>query len=242
MPSFISLDRPMDSRRRGPTTDAAWEKPRRVAVLVDNDSWILPYAIRLVDGIEREGDVCRLVRRVDDLPEGDVAFLLGCVHIVPSRMLKRHRFNLVVHESDLPKGRGFSPMTWQILEGATRVPVCLFVASDGVDAGPVVYRDTIGLSGNETYEEWRHRQGEKTLELCRRFLDEQTLPAGMEQRGEPTSYPRRRPCDSRLDPNRTIAEQFDLLRVADPERYPAYFHYRKRRFMLILRPDDRPES
>ncbi len=129
-------------------------------------------------------------------------------------------------------------MTWQILEGRTSIPICLFEATGSVDAGPVIYRDAIALRGNETYEEWRALQGEKTLELCRRFLDETAPPEGAEQSGEATFYPRRTPCDSRLDPDLSIAEQFDLLRVADPERYPAYFHHRGRRFMLCLKADE----
>ncbi len=223
-------------------TASAWKRPRRVSVLVDNESWILPFAERLVREAGKAGDTAQLVRRAEDLPEGDVAFLLGCVRIVPQRLLRRNLANLVVHESDLPKGRGFSPMTWQILDGATTIPICLFEADDDADAGPVVYRDSIDLVGNETYAEWRQLQGEKTLELCRRFLDEATPRAGTEQRGEPTSYPRRNPSDSRLDPHRTIAEQFDLLRVADPESYPAYFDHRGRRFVIVLQPDDRSNS
>lgn len=215
------------------------ERPRRVAVLVDNDSWILPYVERLVHEISHEGDAARLVRRAEDLPEGDVAFLLGCVRIVPQRLLRRSRFNLVVHESDLPNGRGFSPMTWQILEGRTIIPICLFNATGNADAGPIIYRDTIALEGNETYDEWRKIQGEKTLELCRRFLDEPTPPEGYERTGEPTFYRRRTPSDSQLIPDRTIADQFDLLRVADPDKYPAYFRYRGRRFIVRLMPDER---
>ena len=223
-------------------TDSGWKKPRRVSVLVDNDSWVLPYAQRLVDEIGADGDEGRLVRRAEDLPQGDVAFLLGCVRVVSGEVLQRNHSNLVVHASALPKGRGFSPVTWQILEGATTIPLCLFEAVGDVDAGPVIYRDAINLVGNETYAEWRHLLGEKALELCRRFLDEVSPPAGTEQRGQPTFHPRRTPRDSRLDPHRTIAEQFDLLRVADPERYPTYFHYRERRFTLVLQPDDRPDS
>jgi methionyl-tRNA formyltransferase len=30
-----------------------------------------------------------------------------------------------VHESALPQGQGWSPMTWQILEGASPIPVTL---------------------------------------------------------------------------------------------------------------------
>ena len=133
-------------------------------------------------------------------------------------------------------------MTWQILEGSTTIPICLFNAREEVDAGTVIYRDCIMLGGNETYEEWRSLQGEKTLEMCRRFLDEPVPPEGTEQRGRPTTYERRSPSDSRLNPNRTIAEQFDLLRVSDPDRYPAYFDHRGRRFTLHLRPDERLDS
>lgn len=39
----------------------------------------------------------------------------------------------------------------------------------------------------------------------------------------PSYYPRRSPEDSELDSQKSIAEQFDLLRVCDPQRFPAFF-------------------
>ena len=222
-------------------TDPAWIKPRRIVILVDNDSMILPYAERLVDEVRSDGEAAQLVRHAAHLPESDVAFLLGCMQVVPDQSLRRSRFNLVVHASNLPKGRGFSPMTWQILEGQTSIPICLFNATCDIDAGSVIYRDTIELLGNETHDEWRSLQGQKTIELCRRFLSESAPPEGSGQSGEPTFYPRRTPYNSRLDPNRTIAEQFNLLRVADSDRYPAYFFHHGRRYMLVLSPDERPQ-
>jgi methionyl-tRNA formyltransferase len=62
----------------------------------------------------------------------------------------------------------------------------------------------------------------------------------MAQRGEPGPYLHRRtPEHSRLDVHKTIAEQFDLLRVVDNERYPAFFEYRGTRYRLkIDRIDD----
>jgi methionyl-tRNA formyltransferase len=45
----------------------------------------------------------------------------------------------------------------------------------------------------------------------------------------------RTPEDSRLDPNRSIADQFNLLRVADPDRYPAFFDLAGCRYEIILR-------
>jgi hypothetical protein len=46
--------------------------------------------------------------------------------------------------------------------------------------------------------------------------------------------PRRRQSDSRLDPDKTIAEQLNLLRVVDEERYPAYFDYRGHSYHMTI--------
>ena len=56
------------------------------------------------------------------------------------------------------------------------------------------------------------------------------------QTGEASYYRRRRPVDSQLDPERTLAEQFDLLRVVDNDRYPAFFEWRGRRYGLLIQP------
>jgi methionyl-tRNA formyltransferase len=54
----------------------------------------------------------------------------------------------------------------------------------------------------------------------------------------PTYHRRRTPEDSRLDPHQSIASQFDLLRICDPDRYPAFFDFRGRRYRLRLEVDD----
>lgn len=227
----------------GPTPDpSAAAVPRRIAVVVDNDSWILPYAAQLADEAHRRGHSAQLLRDHASIPEGDVAFYLGCIRITPPDVLARNGRNLVVHESALPKGRGFAPMTWQILEGARTIPVALIEAADEADAGRIVLAGEIELDGTELAPEWRALQGQKTVELCLAFLDQDPLPAGQEQEGEPSHYARRRPADSRLDPQASLAEQFELLRVCDNERYPAYFEHRGRRYLVKIEPDERGDS
>ncbi len=51
---------------------------------------------------------------------------------------------------------------------------------------------------------------------------------------EATYYPKRSPKDSEIDPNKPISEQFDLIRVCDPNRFPAHFHYRGVAYKIIL--------
>ena len=211
-----------------------WQRPRHVTVVVDNPSWIVLFAERLVAEIRQGGDDVAFAREHREIANGAVAFYLGCLHVTPPDVLARNRRNLVVHESDLPEGRGFSPLTWQILEGKTRIPVCLLEAVEEVDAGPIIYREAIEYEGHELVGELRQRLGDMTVSLCHRFLAEPSPPAGEQQAGEASFYGRRRPVDSQLDPAQTIAEQFELLRVVDNERYPAWFDYRGRRYKITI--------
>lgn len=215
-------------------TATNWCRPRIINVVVDNPSWILPYAERLVAACRAQGDDAGLCRSHDEVRDGVVAFYLGCVRITPPAVLARNAWNLVVHESDLPKGRGFAPMNWQIIEGRNDIPVCLLHLAAEADAGPVVYRDLLHFEGHELSAELRAAQGDKTVELCLRFLAEPEPPAGDAQSGEPSRYPRRRAEDSRLDPGRSIEQQFDLLRTVDNQAYPAFFDLRGHRYVLRI--------
>lgn len=211
-----------------------WLKPRKVTVVVDNPSWILPYAKRLVQLARENGDDATLVRTHAEVPRGDVAFYLGCVRITPLDVLRRNRRNLVVHESDLPRGKGFSPLTWQILEGKNNIPICLLEAGEKVDSGNIVFCDTMHFEGHELIDEIRRVQGQKTIELCLRFLQASHPLEGTPQEGEESFYPRRTPKDSELDVNKTIREQFNLLRIVDNERYPAFFVLDGRKYILKI--------
>ncbi len=211
-----------------------WVKPRKISVVVDNNSWILPYAKELVTWCNEQGDDAALCRNHSNIKEGAVAFYLGCVNITPPDILALNKRNLVVHESDLPKGRGFAPMTWQILSGDNEIPICLFEASEKVDEGNIALRDVITLEGHELCHEWRHLQGQKTEELCKKFLCSNEPLQMIPQTGGVTTYKLRNKSDSRIDPNKTIIEQFQLLRVVDNERYPAFFEYNGHSYKLTI--------
>ena len=218
-----------------------WDKPRTISVVVDNPSWILNFAERFVAELNASGDSAVLVRSSEDVPSGDIAFYLGCVKLTPGSVMARNRLNLAVHESRLPDGKGFSPLSWQILKGGNVIPVTLFELNEQVDSGPVLIRDELRFEGHELVDELRSAQGRKTIELCWRCLNSEEPPCGTIQAGESTYYARRRPSDSRIDPNKSIAEQFELLRIVDNEKYPAYFDYRGCRYVLKIvksAPDD----
>jgi methionyl-tRNA formyltransferase len=209
-----------------------------LVVVAETSSWIVPYARDLVADLETGHDA-RLVADYDDIPVGaDVSFFLGCTKIARADQLARSRHNIVVHQSRLPEGRGWSPLWWQVLEGADVIPVTVFEAAPGVDEGVVYFRDEIHMRGDELVDELRDLQGRNAIELCKRVVSALPDLCGAPQSGEATHYRRRSPEDSRLDPDRTIAEQFDLLRIVDNDRYPAFFELRGHRYVLTIRKAD----
>lgn len=213
-----------------------------IVVVTPETSWIRPYATKFVDWLQSDSEV-GLFGRHEDAPDADIAYYLGYDRIVPADHLVRHGNNLVVHESALPHGRGMSPMTWQVLEGQRDIPVTLFEAVEDLDAGPVYLSRTIATTGQELLPELRAILGHLTIELCTEFYERypNIVSEGRPQEGTPSYYPRRRPSDSELDPSMSIADQFDLLRVVDNDRYPAFFDLRGRRYRLRIEPMDEPK-
>ena len=124
---------------------------------------------------------------------------------------------------DLPEGRGFAPVQWQILEGKADIPVCLLEISDKVDAGNIFDKLILSLDGTELYEEIRKKQAMITFELIARFLESYPNFNFQTQKGKPTFYRRRNPSDSQLDLDKTIRDQFNLLRICNNEDWPAFF-------------------
>ena len=208
----------------------------KITLLVDNKkSWVVPCVLKLKKGLEKLGHQVVYIHDSGKIPAGDCAFFLACEKIIPKEILLRNQHNLVVHESALPKGKGWSPLTWQILEGKNEIPITLFEAVDRVDSGPIYLQDVMCFKGHELLDELHEVQGEKTIELVLKFVKSYPPKKSKSQLGKESFYLRRTPEDSELDVNRTIAEQFNLLRVVDNKKYPAFSHYKGKKYIIQIR-------
>ncbi len=177
----------------------------------------------------------QLVQRKVELLDGDILFLISCHEIIGKDVRDLYKLTLVIHASDLPQGRGWSPHIWQIVEGKNKIPVTLLEAEDRVDSGAIWKQTLINLEGHETYEEINQVLFLAELDLMDFAVSnfDKVVPRQQDQR-EPTYYRKRTPEDSKLDPYRSIAEQFDLIRVADPKRFPVFFDFRGQLYTLSI--------
>jgi methionyl-tRNA formyltransferase len=211
----------------------------RVTLLSDSASWINSYLAELNEILRNAGHSVVWMHNVDDIPEGDIVFYLGCGQIVPLDILERNKHNLVIHASALPEGRGWSPLSWQIIQGKKEIPISLFEAGEKVDSGKIYLKDVMHFTGTELVEELRIILAQTSIRLCREFIDGYPgiIKYGEVQQGIPSYYRRRTSADSRLDPDKTIREQFNNLRVADNNRYPAFFEIQGVKYYLRVTMD-----
>ena len=176
--------------------------------------------------------MCNLTNDYKKVSTGDLLILLSCENIL--KKLNLNKFNIVVHESDLPLGRGWSPLTHQILEGKNEITVTLFEASETVDKGPYYLKQKISFRGNELVNEIRKKQAETTFSLIKEFLKRHPKIEKKPMIGKGTYYKKRLPKDSELDIEKSIKKNFNLLRVVDNERYPAFFYYKGKKFIIKI--------
>lgn len=190
------------------------------------------------DWVARHGDAhrVRVLRHARDLAAGDLLFLISCAEIVREHQRSAFRHSLVVHASDLPRGRGWSPHVWDILNGATQLTLSLLEAADPVDSGRVWRQVRFDVPRHALWDEINRLLFAATFELVDYAVAhaDDVKPQPQDATITPTYHRRRTPADSALDVGKSIAEQFDLLRICDPDRFPAYFDHLGHRYKLIL--------
>ncbi|EOB2070111.1 formyltransferase family protein [Campylobacter coli] len=57
--------------------------------------------------------------------------------------LKNNTHNIVIHASNLPQGKGWSPFFHQVIEGKNEITFSLFEADDKVDNGDIYLQKTL---------------------------------------------------------------------------------------------------
>lgn len=175
-----------------------------------------------------------LVRHAVDAEGGDILFLVSCHEIIKSDVRSRYRYCLVLHASDLPQGRGMSPHIWQVIEGKNELVLSLLSADEQLDSGAIWKQIPIVLDGSELYDEINNKVFSAEMDAMSWAIDHIKDAHSSVQHGEPSYYRKRTPEDCLIDPGLSIESQFDLLRTADPDRYPAFFFLRGCKYKIRL--------
>ena len=109
-------------------------------------------------------------------------------------------------------------------------------AAENIDTGDVWKKITLPVKKHALWNEINHVLFQGELELMTWAIQNHAniVPEVQDVSESATYWPRRTAKDSRLAIEKSIKEQFDLLRICDPDRYPAYFEMHGRQYKLRL--------
>lgn len=167
-----------------------------------------------------------LIQRKEDLTEQRLQKLDPSYVFFPhwSWLIPRNIYEnfecVVFHMTDLPFGRGGSPMQNLISRGIYRTKVSAIRVVKGLDAGPVYLKRPLDLShgsANELFEKLAAR----TFRMMTKILTTSPKPRG--QRGKVIIFARRTPEMSRIPGGMTTRQFYDFIRMLDAPEYPAAF-------------------
>ncbi|HVU89698.1 MAG TPA: formyltransferase family protein [Pirellulales bacterium] len=167
----------------------------------------------------------------------DVIFCLGWRTLIPPGMLAATpRGGIAVHDSLLPRLRGFAPTNWGMILGHERLGATLFQLTDEVDAGVIYFQEKIEPAPRESFASIQERIAEVSVRLFERFLDGAragTLSPRV-QCEELASYAcSRRPQDGEINWHES-SESIDRLVRALGRPGPGAFTYYQGRELSIL--------
>lgn len=130
---------------------------------------------------------------------------------------------VVFHMTDLPYGRGGSPLQNLIVRGHKETKISAIKVTQKLDGGPVYMKHPLSLEGSA--QEIFVRCADIIFqEMLPVFLTEKVEPKPQE--GEPVVFKRRKPEDGQITPDMELDKIYDYIRMLDAEGYPrAYMEF-----------------
>jgi methionyl-tRNA formyltransferase len=141
-------------------------------------------------------------------------------HLIPEEIWNRWP-TVIFHMTDLPYGRGGSPLQNLIQRGHSSTMLTALRCTAELDAGPIYGKEPLGLLG--TAEEILIRADGLIEAMIERIVLNRPNP--QPQQGEPVLFSRRKPEQSNLChcPAGDLSACFDQIRMLDADGYPHAF-------------------
>lgn len=191
-------------------------------VIASNREWHRPHAAEIAACTG--ATVTYLARRDEVTAEHlaqlrpDWVFFPHWSHIIPPEIYEHFRC-VIFHMTDLPFGRGGSPLQNLIARGIYETQLSAIVCTAALDAGDVYLKRPLSLHGSA--EEIFLRAAALTREMIVEIAETQLTPRPQE--GTPVTFRRRTPTEGNISALTKLSEVFDHIRMLDAAGYPPAF-------------------
>ena len=148
----------------------------------------------------------------------DYIFFIHWSDLIPKEIYENYKC-IVFHMTDLPYGRGGSPLQNLIVRGHTETKISAIKVEQGLDTGSIYLKRDLSLYGSA--EEIFIRGDKIIMEMIHEIITNDIAPTP--QSGEPSLFKRRKPEDSDISNLDSIEQIYDYIRMLDAEGYPKAF-------------------
>jgi len=205
----------------------------KVTFLLDkNNNWFDKYLRKTK--LNKKKYIFKFFLDYKKIKKQNIVMILSYTKILPSDFLNKNELNVVIHSSKLPEDKGFAPLSYQILKGKNKIYNTMFKVSEKVDSGPIIMRNSFNVKRTDLYLELRKKQAISIIKMIRNFLDLYPNLKYTSQKGSGSFNKKRSHLSSKLNINKSIKSQFNLLRTCDNENFPAFFNLNKKKYILKI--------
>ena len=145
----------------------------------------------------------------------DKVFIPHWSYIIPENIWGNFEC-IVFHMTDLPYGRGGSPLQNMIVRGHKETKISALRVEKGLDTGDIYLKKPLLLYG--TAEEIYMRASGIIETMIEEIIH--TNPQPQKQIGEPVEFKRRKAADSDISRLNDLNTIYDYIRMLDAEGYP----------------------
>ena len=197
---------------------------QRPLLLLSSRPWNKSLASRLGSRlrcpVETIASPSELKKEVVALLDPQWIFVPHWSHLIPKSIWESWP-TVIFHMTDLPYGRGGSPLQNLISRGHSTTMLSALRCGAGLDTGDIYLKESLALSG--TAEEIFLRADTLIENMIERIALEDLTP--IPQEGDPVLFSRRTPEESNLSgcPAGDITSWYDHIRMLDAEGYPHAF-------------------
>lgn len=139
-------------------------------------------------------------------------------YIIPKEIYENYEC-IVFHMTDLPFGRGGSPLQNLIVRGLKTTKISALKVEKGIDSGDIYLKHQLELYGTAT--EIFERANSIIEKMIVRILKENIKPTP--QQGEIIEFKRRKPEESKINKLSDLEKVYDYIRMLDAVGYPHAF-------------------
>ncbi|GAB4172361.1 MAG: hypothetical protein Fur006_01100 [Coleofasciculaceae cyanobacterium] len=169
---------------------------------------------------------------------------IGFPYLLSEEILKMFPLCLNVHPTLLPRYRGPTSGAYILINNEPESGSTVHLMDAGMDTGAIVLQRKVQLSRFDTIRSLRRKVYSLEPDLVVDALALLKTPGFQpipQDESKSINYPKKRkPQDSEIDSNQSIAELFDTIRACDPDEFPAFFYIEGQKVCVRLWRPERP--